>query len=532
MDKRSIIAVGICFLILLLYPYFLKLVYPPASRTKIPEVQGAPQVQPQVPTEQPTSAIPSPNPQWVPKYDAPEEEFVVENNQMRVELTNWGGCIRDIGLKYFHSRNGEMVRLAPRNGSGWKTMQLLNAPGNLTDAVYTGAIEGRKIVFESKGDAAVSVRKTYVFAENGYEITGSFELYNKSHQEVFFEQGLGIAVGSFFAHEAKEGLRAVSIDALDSLGNVWRKNAGRVKEVATEMGSFQWVGLQNQYYAIIVKPDAEMQGLTYAPLFNAGYKVEGCQAAMIHTKFKLAPGSTMREQFLIYSGPKSYFQLKSLPHQFYKIIDFGIFGPISKGILYLLHYMYIPFHSYGIAIILMTVLVKVLTYPLTAVSFKSMKRMQALQPHITGLKEKHKDNPKKLQKEMMELYKEHKVNPMGGCLPMLIQLPIFVALYTALQNAIELKGSSFLWMRDLSMPDTVAVVAGLPINILPIIMGGTMIWQQKMSTVDPAQAKMMMFMPIFFTFIFYSFPSGLVLYWLVNNVLSILQQYQVQRQKM
>ena len=141
------------------------------------------------------------------------------------------------------------------------------------------------------------------------------------------------------------------------------------------------------------------------------------------------------------------------------------------------------------------------------------------------------DGVKKMQKEMMGLYKEHKVNPMGGCLPMLIQLPIFVALFNALRNTIELKGSSFLWMKDLSLPDTVGVVAGLPINILPIIMGGTMVWQQKMSTVDPEQAKMMMFMPIFFTFIFYSFPSGLVLYWLVNNVLSIAQQYQVQKKR-
>ncbi len=534
MDKKTYIALGVCLLILLFYPYLLRRMYPPAP----PQLKSTQQSENQHLGTNGQENIEGQKPAPVgikqeifAKFDMPEEEFVVENNQMRVVLSTWGGAIKEMGLKFFHSKTGEIVQLGPGSKNGWKTMQLLNLPTIPTDGIYKGNIQGRTVLFESIAKEPLYVRKTYVFAENGYEIEATLELQNTSNAEIVFDQGMGVAVGSIFPQETKERFSDISIAALDSLGNVWRKNGTRMKENTTEPGSFQWAGLQNQYYGIIVKPETEAQGVVYGPLLNAAFKKEGCEAALDHSKFHLLPGNTLREKFVIYGGPKSYFQLKDLPYQFQKIIDFGVFAPISKGIMYLLHYMYQPFHSYGIAIILMTLLVKIITYPLSAISFKSMKRMQALQPHITGLKEKHKDNPKKLQKEMMGLYKEHKVNPMGGCLPMLIQLPIFVALFNTLRNAIELKGSSFLWMKDLSMPDTVAVIAGMPINILPIVMGGTMFWQQKMSTVDPEQAKMMMFMPIFFTFIFYGFPSGLVLYWLVNNVLSILQQYQVQRQK-
>jgi len=157
-----------------------------------------------------------------------------------------------------------------------------------------------------------------------------------------------------------------------------------------------------------------------------------------------------------------------------------------------------------------------------------MKQMQAIQPLVNEIRANNKDNPKKMQKEMMMVYKEYKVNPMSGCLPMLAQLPIFIALFTTLRGAIELKGASFLWIHDLSVPDTVFSIGAIPVNILPLIMGVTMVWQQKLTPVaDPNQAKMMMLMPVVFTFLFYNFPSGLVLYWLVNNILSIWQQYKI-----
>jgi YidC/Oxa1 family membrane protein insertase len=193
-------------------------------------------------------------------------------------------------------------------------------------------------------------------------------------------------------------------------------------------------------------------------------------------------------------------------------------------------------HNYGIDIILLTILIKIVFYPLSVKSYKSMKKMQTMQPVIAKLKEKYKDDKAKLNQEMMEIYKNKGINPMGGCLPMIIQIPVFFALYKALSAAIELRHAPFmLWINDLSSPEDLYTfnIAGydLPIRILPLVMGITQVIQQKMtpSSVDPMQEKIMLAMPIVFTFIFWGFPSGLVLYWLVNNVISIAQQYYINK---
>jgi YidC/Oxa1 family membrane protein insertase len=176
--------------------------------------------------------------------------------------------------------------------------------------------------------------------------------------------------------------------------------------------------------------------------------------------------------------------------------------------------------NYGIDIIILSVLIKIIFLPLTQISFKSMKEMQKVQPEMNRLKEQYKNDKARLQQEIMLLYKRRKINPMSGCLPMLIQIPVFIALYNALQNGIEMRHAHFfLWITDLSAKD--------PIYITPLIMGATMVIQQKMTptAADPTQAKMFLLMPVMFTFLFLNFPSGLVLYWLVNNVLSIAHQY-------
>jgi YidC/Oxa1 family membrane protein insertase len=184
----------------------------------------------------------------------------------------------------------------------------------------------------------------------------------------------------------------------------------------------------------------------------------------------------------------------------------------------------LPGQNYGVAIILLTVLVKAAFYPLTQKSMSSMKQMQALQPQLTALKAKYKSDPQRFQREQMELFRKHRVNPMGGCLPMVVQIPIFYALYLTLQYSVELQGAPFmLWISDLSKKD--------PYYVLPVLMGVSMLVQQKMTPTvgDPRQAQIMLIMPVIFTFMFIEFPTGLVLYWLVNNCLSIAQQYLIDR---
>ena len=229
--------------------------------------------------------------------------------------------------------------------------------------------------------------------------------------------------------------------------------------------------------------------------------------------------------------------LQPLKLELDQAVNFGFFDIISKPLLWVLKFFNGFMHNYGWAIIVLTILVKILFWPLTHKSYKSMKDMQKLQPKMAKIREKYKDNREKMNQEMMALYKTYKVNPMGGCLPMVIQIPVFFALYSLLGYAIELRHAPFLlWINDLSAPDRLPIGVMIPyvgngIPVLTLLMGASMFIQQKMTptTGDPTQAKLMLFLPVIFTFMFINFASGLVLYWLVNNVLSIGQQYYINK---
>jgi YidC/Oxa1 family membrane protein insertase len=261
--------------------------------------------------------------------------------------------------------------------------------------------------------------------------------------------------------------------------------------------------------------------------------VQGISEKEVAASVKV-PGASAREQkFILYAGPKEYDRLTSYHKYLEEAIDFGwfIFGSllpvrlVAKPLFYVLRFTYSVTQNYGIAIILLTIFVKLLFHPITKKSLVSMKAMASLQPKVTAIREKWSDNKEKMNKELMNLYKETGVNPFGGCLPMLLQMPVFVALFNVLYVTIDLKGAPFmLWIYDLSDKD--------PYYVLPIIMGATMVIQQmtQPSAMDPTQAKIMMFMPVIYTFFFLSFPSGLVLYWLINNLLSIAQQYWINKQ--
>jgi YidC/Oxa1 family membrane protein insertase len=229
--------------------------------------------------------------------------------------------------------------------------------------------------------------------------------------------------------------------------------------------------------------------------------------------------------YTAYFGPKQSEFLVASGHQFDKAIDYGFFHPLAKPLMVVLKFFYGFIGNYGFAVILLTICIKLIFWPLTQKSYKSMKGMQKLQPEMKKMREKYGNDKQKLNQEMMAFYKENKVNPLGGCLPMVIQIPVFFALYRVLLGSIELRHAPFmLWITDLSARD--------PYYVTPLIMGVTMFIQQKMqpTNMDPTQAKIMLMMPVVFTFMFLNFPSGLVLYWLTNNLLTILQQYLIRRQ--
>ncbi len=245
----------------------------------------------------------------------------------------------------------------------------------------------------------------------------------------------------------------------------------------------------------------------------------------------LPPKGEKEIELKLYFGPKSLEVLKKTGYHLANAVHFGFFDPIAKPLLYALQFLYRYTGNYGIAIIILTALIRILFWPLNHLSHKSMHKMQELQPIILKLKEKYGDDKARLNQELMQLYKTYKVNPFMGCLPMLIQIPVFFALYKVLLMAIELRHAPFFgWIKDLSAPDRLYIGFDIPylhgIPVLTILMGVSMYYQQKLSptSLDPTQEKMMLMMPVIFTVLFINFPSGLVLYWLTNNVLSIAQQ--------
>jgi YidC/Oxa1 family membrane protein insertase len=280
-----------------------------------------------------------------------------------------------------------------------------------------------------------------------------------------------------------------------------------------------WTSFQTKYFLTVVVPTEKT--VEKVKIFRDNDAIEN----MLETPYFTLQGGERRQlDYLVYIGPKEPEQLQAAGHQLDKVVSFGFFNILAQPLFIVLTFFYGFFKNYGVAIILLTVLIKIIFWPLTHKSYSSMKSMQKLQPEMQKLRDKFKNDKERLNKEMMSLYKTHSVNPLGGCLPMLVQIPVFFALYQVLLNSIALRHAPFaFWLTDLSAKD--------PYYITPILMGASMFVQQKMTptTADPMQAKIFMMMPIVFTFMFLNFPSGLVIYWLVNNLLTILQQYFIHR---
>jgi YidC/Oxa1 family membrane protein insertase len=295
-----------------------------------------------------------------------------------------------------------------------------------------------------------------------------------------------------------------------------------------------WVGYQNNYFLQAIIPEADERYQIVGRVVDDRDSV--VQLVYLSESFSLKPEEERIWKFKIYAGPKEISELKKAGHKLVASIDYGWVGFLAKPLLYLLKWLYSFTHNYGVAIIILTIIVKLVCWPLTHKSYESMKKMKQIQPLIAQIREKYKDDREKLNQELMTLYRTYKVNPMGGCLPILLQIPIFFALYRMLYSAVELRHQPFcLWITDLTAPDrlnigfSIPYLGGLP--DLTLLMGATMFIQQKMtpSPGDPRQEKIMLLMPVMFTVLFINFPSGLVLYWFVNNILSIAQQYWIER---
>lgn len=308
-------------------------------------------------------------------------------------------------------------------------------------------------------------------------------------------------------------------------------------------GNVVWAAAHNQFFTLIAMPKqpapqiiaraVDLPSLTLnAP--GAFGSPEGILTALVYPAQTITANSSLERQITFYAGPKEYRTLALIGEKFGNhadlVMQFGIFGFFAKALLLAMNWLHdVTRLGYGWVIVLITFIIKLVFWPLTAASTRSMKRMQALAPEISALKEKYKGDQQKFVQKQMELWKKNKVSPVSGCLPMLIQTPVFIGFFTMIRSAIELRGAHFLWVADLSKPDTLFMIPGInfPFNLLPLLMGASMLWQSHLAPpspgMDPAQQKLMRWMPAIFIVFLYNYSAGLALYWTVNNLLTVVQ---------
>jgi YidC/Oxa1 family membrane protein insertase len=524
MEKRTLIAIFLTIVFLFVFQTY----FSPKPAVQEPAKQNTEGTKGVVEQKSGGAPVPASEPA-AKKENAPKAASpvaVVETPLLTAKLVDLGGGIGSIKLKEYKEKvqgkeDKELIEDVKPYGAIPALSKQVN--GQTVDDQTPFRSDKDKLTVRDKAETVVlsgamsdgtSVRKIYTFYPDRYTVDLKIEVDNKDQSRPVAEFAMiNEHKDSSYTFRGPLVYTGKKFEQIDKL------------EKAMEFGKeYKYAGLDEGYFSLLWIPAEESK--PSLAMQNGEHNIPLMRLA-------LDKGVTSGK---LYFGPKKTSILKTLDVGAEKIVDFGWFDIIAKPMIAGLNIANKVTHNYGIDIILLTILIKIIFYPLSVKSYKSMKEMQKMQPIIQKLKEKYKDDRQKLNAEMMGLYKTKGINPMGGCLPMVIQIPVFFALYKALSGALELRHSPFMfWINDLSAPEDLFSFAvmgyTIPIRILPLIMGVTQVIQQKMTptTVDPMQEKMMMFMPILFTFLFWGFPSGLVLYWLVNNVISIAQQYYINK---
>lgn len=413
----------------------------------------------------------------------------------------------------------------------------------LDNAVYSADLDttslrlpqGEKsIVFSWDSPQGISIKKIFTFRADSFLIDCKILVQNGSTMPL--NDALVISVSGFYNEEVKKRSRFAFEGPLAYMNKEFKAiDPDDIKDQDSFSGIIDWVGYTDRYFMASVMPKEPVEGR-----IKLSYANDIVINQLIQKMDRLDPGKQGEYSFDYYLGPKSHKILGQYDNSLKKAIDFGWFDIIAKPLLITMNTIHNIIPNYGVAIILLTILIKLIFWPLGTKSYKSMNEMKKVQPLMMELREKYKNDKQRMNQEVMGLYKTYKVNPASGCLPLLVQMPIFFALYRMLYQAIELRHAPFLgWISDLSSPDRLfefnfaipMMEQPYGIPVLTLVMGASFLLQQKMTPTagDPMQAKMMMLMPIFMTVMFINFPSGLVLYMLVNNIISMGQQYYTQK---
>jgi len=475
--------------------------------------------------------------------------WVVDTPLYTAKISSAGGHIESFTLKKHRQSvdpSSPLMDLIPSKGSGYLPLAvdlLQHANWPLATMPYESDAPAEirlnpgdpehTLVLSTVIPDAVRVRKTLRFSAATYAVGVEVAVENLSEAPLTDQLGLSSYAMPFEGVDSSYNRSQVTVLKNGSLQHFDQK--ALKKETPVLKPPLHWIGFDNNYFIQALLPGTE-QHFQVAPRLQD--PASGLvQLVYLTDPFTVAPGAALSIHTTYYWGPKELEALKRADARLERALDFGWFSFLAKPLLIFLRWLHDYPHNYGVAIIILTVIIKILFWPLTHKSFKSMQVMKKIQPKMAQIREKYKDDREKLNQELMMLYRTYKVNPLGGCLPMVLQIPVFFALYRMLYGAIELRHQPFwLWINDLTAPDRLSLgfeipyLGGLP--VLTLLMGASMFIQQKMtpSAGDPRQEKLMLMMPVIFTVFFINFPSGLVLYWFVNNILSIVQQYWINRQ--
>jgi YidC/Oxa1 family membrane protein insertase len=536
MEKRAFLAIALSLLVLVLYQEWISRQYsappPPAQQEQKTKEEKAGTSESVAPSAKPLEPKSLKTPAGQPIQD-----IRVETDNYIALFTSQGARLKSFKFKHYHatadpnSAPFEMIPTVPGVAYPLGVKWTSAAPGD--DAAIVYRVDGGDLKLSGTGQGTLTFQGT---APDGVVITKKLSFTGAQYPmglEIIATAADGGALAPPVLLMAPSQHQTPDPEApfeglIALVDNKVRREpvSDELKKGKEFSGQLSWAGLGYTYFFMALAPDN-----------GAGYKIAVQESGPeLILSIAEATGKPNGGRYTFFVGPKELSVLESMGKGMEKAIDFGYFGFISIPFLYILHFFHQFTGSYGIDIILLTVLLKILTAPLTHKSYVSMKQMQKLQPQMERLKEKFKDDREKLNKEIMEMYRRNGVNPLGGCLPMVVQFPVFIGLYNALYIPIELRHAPFLWIKDLSRPDWESLPFSLGgwhigIPVLTILMGASMFVQQWMtpSAGDPNQRKMMMLMPLMFTFMFVSFPAGLTVYWLINNILSIGQQYWINR---
>jgi YidC/Oxa1 family membrane protein insertase len=587
MDKTGIIVVSMC--VMLLGWWFVDQNKRSAEAQRIAATNRLATAQAVVgkDTNLEVSTTAAPAPIVVFDTNAPEQSLVLTNGRARYTFTSRGGGLKQVELLDYPQTISARWKGQITNATATASVATLNARANVPVMAVLGGEgfigDGNFVLtktatgvrMEKNLAAGLRLVKNFQFGSN-FLVNATVRIENTSANPLTLpaqELIVGTAtpmdaddIGQMEGAMWFDGTVAQDQPLAMFAGGGFGCTRGTPKtELRAGSGNVYWAAAHNQFFALMAmtrtnEPAQQMlaQKVTLPRFQNVGVVTnvtapQGVQTALVYPAMTLSANSAVDRELVLYAGPKEYRTLVEVATQMNNHADqvmnfgsgFASFWGVGTFFAKLLLSAMNGLHDltglgYGWTIVLITILIKALFWPLTAKATRSMKRMQALAPDLAALKEKYKDDVQKLTSKQWELYKKNKVNPMSGCLPMLIQMPVFIGFFTMIRSAIELRGAHFLWAVDLSKPDTLFMIPGitfipfgistpegLPFNLLPLLMGGAMLWQSHLTPaspgMDPAQQKMMRWLPAIFILFLYNYSSGLALYWTVNNLLTILQ---------